>query len=46
MSRVPLRQFLRQGVAESLSIEQSWALLAKTLEPLPKLKTVPSVKLI
>jgi flagellum-specific ATP synthase len=42
----PLRQFLRQGVAESLSIEQSWALLAKTLEPLPKLKTVPSVKLI
>ena len=40
----PLRQFLRQGVGESLSIEQSWALLAKTLEPLPKSKAVPPAK--
>jgi FliI/YscN family ATPase len=40
----PLRQFLRQGVTESLSVEQSWELLAKTLEPLPKSKTMPPRK--
>jgi flagellum-specific ATP synthase len=40
----PLRKFLRQGVTESLLVEQSWALLAKTLEPLPKSKTMPPTK--
>jgi flagellum-specific ATP synthase len=40
----PLRQFLRQGVSESLALEQSWSLLARKLEPLPKAKTVPPAK--
>jgi flagellum-specific ATP synthase len=34
----PLRYFLRQGVDESFSCDESWALLRKTLEPLPKRK--------
>jgi flagellum-specific ATP synthase len=29
----PLRQFLRQDVAEGFTLEQSWALLEQTLEP-------------
>jgi flagellum-specific ATP synthase len=40
----PLRQFLRQGVGESLALEQSWSLLARKLEPLPKAKTIPPAK--
>ena len=40
----PLRQFLRQGVSESLALEQSWSLLARELEPLLKAKTVPPAK--
>lgn len=40
----PLRQFLRQGINESLSTERSWALLARALEPLPRAKTVPLTK--
>ena len=40
----PLRQFLRQGVTESYSCEQSWGLLARTLEPLPRPKATPAAK--
>jgi flagellum-specific ATP synthase len=37
----PLRHFLRQDVTESLALEQTWALLAKALEPSPR--TTPAL---
>ena len=40
----PLRQFLRQDINESLAAEESWMLLTKTLEQLPKRKVVPAPK--
>jgi flagellum-specific ATP synthase len=40
----PLRQFLRQDIAESLSPSQTWGLLAKTMEPLPVAKPAAPVK--
>jgi flagellum-specific ATP synthase len=32
----PLRRFLRQGITEGYTLEQSWAALAQTLAPLPQ----------
>jgi flagellum-specific ATP synthase len=40
----PFRQFLRQGVSERSLVQQSWALLAKTLEPLPNPRAAPPAK--
>jgi flagellum-specific ATP synthase len=40
----PLRRFLRQGVTERLTPDQSWGLLAKALEPLPTAKAVLPAK--
>jgi len=40
----PLRQFLRQGVAEGFALEQTWSLLDRTLAPLAKAKTASAVK--
>ncbi len=38
----PLRQLLRQGVAESFTLEQTWSLLGQTLAPLPTPKPTPA----
>jgi len=40
----PLRQFLRQDVAEGFSLEQTWSLLDKTLAPIQKPKAAAPVK--
>jgi flagellum-specific ATP synthase len=40
----PLRQFLRQDVAEGFSVEQTWSLLEKALAPIPKPKAATPVK--
>jgi len=39
----PLRRFLRQGITEGSSVEQTWSLLQKTLVP-PAPKTAPAAK--
>jgi flagellum-specific ATP synthase len=39
-----LRSFLRQGIADVVSLPQAWSLLANTLAPLPKVKARESAK--
>jgi len=40
----PLRQFLRQDVAEGFTLEQTWSLLDQTLAPMPKPKAAAVLK--
>ncbi len=40
----PLRQFLRQGITEGFTLEQTWSSLAATLAPLAKSKAAPAAK--
>ncbi len=40
----PLRQFLRQDVAEGFTLKQSWDLLEKTLAPIQRPKAAPAAK--